>query len=247
MNKIFKSLSQRDILILLKRIIITNIFFTAVILVLNLFFDFEEFHRRLSFDNILEYQITVIIVLSLLETLILSFIINRWFSSRRIKINSLNELLKAGENESVELKASLRWDYKEKRVNQELERVIIKTIAGFMNTEGGTLLIGATDEKELIGLTMDYNTLKKKNSDGFLLHLTQLLNNYLGKEYSVFWSSNIIHTNRVDVCRINVLPASRPAYVRYNNQEEFFIRVAVTTQPMQIKEAHEYIKIHWKI
>jgi len=214
---------------------------------LNIFIDFEELHKRLPFSSVLEYQTTAIIILSVLEVLILVVIIRQWFRSRRLSIASVGKLLQEGENEDVEFKASLRWDYKERRVNKELEYAVAKSIAGFMNAGGGTLLIGVTDEKTPVGLDVDYSTLKKKSSDGFILHLIQILNNYLGKEYSAFFSVNITHFRGKDICRIDVLPSNKPVYVVRDGQEEFFLRESASTQPMQIKEANEYIKMHWKV
>lgn len=94
---------------------------------------------------------------------------------------------------------------------------------------------------------MDYSTLKKKNGDGFILHLTQILNNYVGKEYSAFLSANIVPFGGKDICRIQVLPSNKPVYVVRDGQEEFFLRALASTQPMQMKEAHEYIKMHWRV
>jgi len=91
-----------------------------------------------------------------------------------------------------------------------------------MNAGGGTLLIGVTDEKTAVGLDVDYSTLKKKNSDGFILHLIRTLNNYLGKEYFAFLSANIIHFKGKDICRIDVRPSNKPVYVVRDGQEEFF-------------------------
>lgn len=236
----------KDITTIIKRVVITNVVFISVISILNIFIDFEELHKKLPFSDLIEYQTAVIIGISFIEILILTIILLQWFYSRRSNTVSLESLLAAGENEGVEFKASLRWDYKEGRVNKELECVIARTIAGFMNAKGGTLLIGVTDEKTVIGLEKDYETLKKKNSDGFIIHLTQILNNSLGKENSAFASLKIIKFKSEDVCRIDVVPADKPVYVACNNQQEFFIRASATTQPMQIKEAHEYIKMHWK-
>jgi len=247
MRRIINTLSEKDIWTVLKRIILANLAFTGAVFVLNILIDFEELHKRLPFSSVLEYQIAAIIILSVLEALILAVIIQRWSHSRRLSIASVERLLQEGENEDVEFKASLRWDYKERRVNKELEYTVAKSIAGFMNARGGTLLIGINDEKTPVGLDVDYSTLKKKSSDGFTLHLIQILNNYLGKEYSAFLSANIIHFKGKDICRIEVLPSNKPAYVVHNGQEEFFLRALASTQPMQIKEAHEYIKMHWKV
>jgi hypothetical protein len=222
MHKILNTLSERDIWTVVKRIILANLAFTAVVFASNIFIDFEELHKRLPFSTVLEYQTAAIIILSLLEVLILVVIIRQWFHSRRLGIASVDRLLQEGENEDVEFKASIRWDYKERKVNKELEYAIAKTIAGFMNSRGGTLLIGVTDEKTPVGLEMDYRTLKKQNSDGFILHLIQILNNYLGKEYSASLSANIIHFKGKDICRIEVLPSNKPVYVVRDGQEEFF-------------------------
>jgi len=247
MDKILSSLSGRDIWGVLKRIIIANLVFMGGFLILNTFIDFEEFHESLPLSRVLEYQTALIIVLSVLEALILVVIIRRWFRSRRLSAGPIENLLQGAENEDVEFKASLRWDYRERRVNKELEYAVAKSIAGFMNAKGGTLLIGVTDERIPIGLDMDYGTLKKKGSDGFMLHLTQILDSHLGKEYSAFLSANIIHFRGKDICRIDVLPSNKPVYVVHDGQEEFFLRALASTQPMQIKEAHEYIKMHWKL
>jgi hypothetical protein len=247
MNRILDSLSREDIWTVAKRIILANLAFMAVVFASNIFVDFEELHKRLPFSTVLEYQTATIIILSLVEVLILVVIIRQWFHSRRLSIASVDGLLQEGENEDVEFKASLRWDHKERKVNKEIEYAIAKTIAGFMNSKGGTLLIGVSDEKTPVGLEMDYSTLKKKNSDGFILHLTQILNNYVGKEYSAFLSANIVRFEGKDICRIEVLPSNKPVYVVRDGQEEFFLRALASTQPMQIKEAHEYIKMHWRV
>ena len=109
------SLSQKDIRVLIKRIIITNIVFIGVAFALNIFIDFEELHKELPFSAVLEYQTVAVIILFLLEVLILTIVVSQWFRSRRIDINSLNKLISEGENENTEFKASLRWDYKENR------------------------------------------------------------------------------------------------------------------------------------
>lgn len=136
MNRILDLLSRKDIWTVVKRIILANLAFMGVVFTLNIFIDFEELHKRLPFSTVLEYQTATIIILSLLEVLILVVIIRQWFHSRRLSIASVDRLLQEGENEDVEFKASLRWDYRERKVNKELEYAIAKTIAGFMNSKG---------------------------------------------------------------------------------------------------------------
>ena len=71
------------------------------------------------------------------------------------------------------------------RAMKELPAKIIQTIAGFMNTGGGVLIIGYYDGdkpkfpiKRVIGLEKDYATLgKKPDWDGWLLAFNDLLKN----------------------------------------------------------------------
>jgi predicted HTH transcriptional regulator len=59
----------------------------------------------------------------------------------------------------LEFKSSLRWGVPEGGVNKTLEKVIVKTIAGFLNSkDGGTLLIGVADNGTILGLEGDYGS-----------------------------------------------------------------------------------------
>jgi len=65
----------------------------------------------------------------------------------------LPSIVRQGEGPYLEFKSSLRWDMAESRINRALEGVVLKTLAGFLNSHvGGTLLIGVTDNGEIIGL-----------------------------------------------------------------------------------------------
>jgi predicted HTH transcriptional regulator len=82
------------------------------------------------------------------------------------------ERIKERESSKVELKASFRYDMNNKKSNSKvLEKVIAKTIAAFMNAEGGTLFIGVDDESNPVGLQNDYETLKNRILTGLKLKL----------------------------------------------------------------------------
>ena len=154
-------------------------------------------------------------------------------------------LIGSGENDNVEFKSSFRWDYKQGIINKSLEYVIAKTVSAFMNSEGGKLLIGVSDDGSILGLENDYKTVKGGNRDGFLLQLTQVINNYLGKEFNHYIDIKIIDMDGCDVCIVNVDRSKIPVYLNNGNTEEFFIRASASSQPMSIKEAHDYTRLHW--
>ena len=65
---------------------------------------------------------------------------------------STTELIEKGENEQVEFKSSMRWNTKSEKNDHLIEQAIIRTIAGFLNTKGGTLLVGVADNGEILGI-----------------------------------------------------------------------------------------------
>ncbi len=157
-----------------------------------------------------------------------------------------DKIISKGENDYVEFKSSLRWDYKANQINKTLEYIVAKTISAFLNSEGGRLFIGVDDEENILGLENDYKTFgKKPNKDGFLLKLTEVINNYIGKEFHQYITIKIEPIAFKDVCIIESQQSGIPAFLKSNQKEEFFIRASASTQPMNIKEAYEYINSHW--
>lgn len=120
------------------------------------------------------------------------------------------DLINRGESGELEFKSSLRWCYQNEEENKKLEEVIIKTIAAFGNSyDGGTLLIGVSDDGEVLGLENDY-TLLNGDKDKFEMHLRNIISNHYDGNFS---SSRVsISFNEVDlkeICRIDISPASK--------------------------------------
>ncbi|WP_075591639.1 RNA-binding domain-containing protein [Labilibacter marinus] len=155
-------------------------------------------------------------------------------------------ILDKGENDLIEFKSSMRWDYRQEKPNKALEMVIIKTISAFLNTEGGMLFIGVDDDGNTLGLENDYNSYSKKSRDGFLLGLTNLINQHLGKRIHSFLNINIISINDKDVCIVNIEKGDKPAFIGKGDKEEFYIRTSASSQPLSMRESYEYIDSHWK-
>jgi hypothetical protein len=88
---------------------------------------------------------------------------------------SIEDLIAEGESDSVEFKSSLRWDFAERCVNKKLEEVVVKSVVAFTNGQGGTLLIGVSDEGQVLGLESNYAGLGDIDRDKFELHLRNVL------------------------------------------------------------------------
>lgn len=163
-----------------------------------------------------------------------------------IRIVDWEKIIEEGENNFVEFKSSIRWNYKADRIDAELEYIIAKTISAFMNSEGGRLFVGVNDDGEILGLDRDYGTLgSKPNKDGFLLQIDKIVNNFLGKEFHEFITVSIEEIDGKELCVIEISESNQPVYVKYKGEESFYIRAAASSQPMSMREANEYIGSHW--
>ena len=81
------------------------------------------------------------------------------------------EVAQMGESDRLEFKSSARWNLRTDKRDEAMEEVVAKTVAAFMNSAGGTLLLGVDDGGNLIGLGPDYATLKQPDADRFELWL----------------------------------------------------------------------------
>jgi hypothetical protein len=154
-------------------------------------------------------------------------------------------LLAAGESARVEFKSSARWDLRENKKNPVLEQVILKTVAAFLNTDGGTLLLGVSDEGAVLGLEHDYQTLQKKNADGYELFLTELLLGHYGKDCSPCVRITFHSLDSKEVCRLIAQPAPRPVWVKEGAEEHLYIRSGNSTRRLSTREALDYCKTRW--
>lgn len=163
--------------------------------------------------------------------------------------NELQKILEKGESELTEFKSSLRWDYREKKVNPVLETVILKSIAAFANGKGGYLFIGVDDDGKILGLEPDFNTLKKKDVDGFELHLRRLIKNQFGISFSTAQLEiTFPEVAGKNICVIGITPSHHPLYLKTKNKngnetEKFYVRMGNASQEIaSLREIHQYIK-----
>lgn len=165
---------------------------------------------------------------------------------RDVKL-SAEELIQEGENVSVELKETLRWDTRLQKVNRELEGVVLKTIAAFNNVQGGILFIGVNDDNEVEGLEPDYATLQSNDKDAFELHLLNLVTGEYGTDAAttgVRVSFPIVQEK--EICMVEVLPGIKPLYTQVADKngtktQKFYVRRGNSSKELPLNEVSDYI------
>jgi uncharacterized protein with ParB-like and HNH nuclease domain len=159
----------------------------------------------------------------------------------------VEELIAMGETHHVEFKTTLRFDVRENKLNKDLEQVILKTIAAFSNRDGGTLIMGVTDEMEVVGLQDDYNTLRQGNKDGFELHLRNLINDAYGVEYtSGSIGIKFPKVNGSEVCVVEIKPGNTPLYTvvadkHGNKSDKLYVRNGNSSLEVPLIEIASYV------
>lgn len=151
-------------------------------------------------------------------------------------------LIAEGEGDSIEFKSTLRWDLRANKPNPAIERASLKTIAAFLNSSGGVLLIGVRDDGSIEGIESD----KLANEDKFLLHLWMLIRNCIGKDFTPYIRTQLEKIDDKTVCMVSCAPAERPVFLKQPNfDEEMYIRVGPSSNAMTISEALRYTQDHF--
>lgn len=205
---------------------------------------------NISQNSLIIFYAEIGAMIGLLSLVLYKFIHHRLIRIEQLKTElnkDLPTIIRQGEGAHLEFKSSLRWDMVESRTNRTLEGVILKTLAGFLNSHiGGTLLIGVADDGEIIGLEKDYATLKKPNQDGFEQALMTAISANLGADLCQFVHILFHVIDDREVCRLIVSPSTRPVFLEQGNTPKFFVRTGGATRDLNIQEALDYVDGRWK-
>ena len=158
----------------------------------------------------------------------------------------IEALIKQKENKHLEFKSSFMWDYKEQKMNKDLQKSVMKNIAAFMNTNGGIIIIGIDDSRKVLGLAPDFQLINKNDSDGFENVFNMSIAKMLGIEFREYIDIVFEEINGKTICVIYIQSSLQPVYLTYKDNEAFYIRTGNSSQPLSVKKATEYIHRHFK-
>ncbi|MFB6217349.1 MAG: DUF262 domain-containing protein, partial [Candidatus Aenigmatarchaeota archaeon] len=99
---------------------------------------------------------------------------------------SLEALIEKGENHRIEFKETLLYDVHRDQPNKDLKKEAVKEIASFANAEGGTLIIGVDDDKNIKGLDRDLKLMD--DLDDFEVTLNQEISSRLGDSTAALYT-----------------------------------------------------------
>lgn len=174
------------------------------------------------------------------------------------------EIIEKGEGHYSEFKSSALWslrlsgeDIKQakspevKQYGRNASKVILaKTLAGFLNTDGGYLIIGVKENKdggadEIVGVESEYFELPDKCDDGYRrMIIDSVIKPYLpSKIFNHINDYLKITFERMGgntVCAIGASKSDVRVFITLNNTDKFFIRVDSSTREINGEEIVDY-------
>lgn len=151
---------------------------------------------------------------------------------------SVAELLAGGESDAVEFKATLRTNLHTGQVDDKMHLAALKTIAGFLNANGGTLLIGVTDDGEVLGLDSD----RFESEDKLGLHLVNLIRERIDPIFLPYVHPHFEDQDDRRVLAVRCERGPKPAFVKDGAAQRFFVRGGSSTAELIGPSTTEYVK-----
>jgi hypothetical protein len=151
---------------------------------------------------------------------------------------SIRDLIAAGEASEVEFKSTLRMNLHTGQPDERIQLATLKTIAGFLNAKGGTLLIGISDSGEALGLSAD----AFPNIDKMSLHLVSLIKDRMGE---LFLPYVHIHFDDFEDQRLLIVRCEKgpkPVFLQDGGAQRFFVRGSNATIELQGVAVMDYVK-----
>jgi hypothetical protein len=157
--------------------------------------------------------------------------------------------LEADESQWLEFKASA-WAAQDPNVPQKvINEEVIKTVAGFLNAEGGTLVVGLEDRtREVLGVEADLEVLDT-DLDDYENRLTTMIAGALGTAAAANARISFEERHHRTLCFISVRPSSSPVFGNSLAKRErkgiFWARINNSTRELAAEDLITYIRGHW--
>lgn len=149
-------------------------------------------------------------------------------------IDNLKRLIESGESEALEFKSTGLVPLHTGKKDPRIEWAIVKTLCAFLNTDGGTLLVGIADDGSIIGIEHDFRVLKSKNTDGWSRWLMDLVETKIDSISLTNLKVRFGVISNKYVAQIDVKPSVTPVFARESgNRQVFFVRTGSSTRHLE--------------
>ena len=175
-------------------------------------------------DNELKEMITRLEMLSESDQIV------QWISRR------------GNETDQIEFKETLRLDIKTQTLEKRLETTALKTIVGFINNNGGNLIVGVSDDNRVTGMENELIKFHKNSHDKFKIFFGDKIGKRIGKEFLNNISYEFISISGKYVFRVKCTRSKNKCFL---DGEDFYVRRHAYTEKLAGPELIKYIEEHY--
>ncbi len=154
----------------------------------------------------------------------------------------LSNVLLNGESEAVEFKSTLRTNLHTGNKDLRMELSVLKTLAGFLNTNGGMLVIGVSDDGSPVGVQADGFV----NEDKMSLHLVNIVKSRMGVQAMTSIHAHFDDHDNSRVLVVKCRKSPTPIFLKDGDYERFYIRTGPSTTELSASQTQEYIRQRFK-
>lgn len=162
---------------------------------------------------------------------------NYFIGRDRLREN-VKEMILLGEGERVEFKSSLRMNLHTMQPDFRVENSVLKSITAFLNSEGGFVFVGVSDNSDILGVESD----GFESLDLFNRHLTNLIKENIGAEFLPYITFDFFNLDQKTILRINCMKSFKPVFLRAEGREDFYIRIGASSILLMGNKMIDYIK-----
>lgn len=160
---------------------------------------------------------------------------------------NIEQLLLMDESETLEFKETWQYDIRQSEAKKEpikniqLHLNCLKTVAAFLNSNGGNLLIGVNDEKSIEGLDRDLKLIQNRSLDQLETQISKVLIEAIGSDKKPYYSmtSETIQENKVIRIKVDKCISTK-TWVKFSGEEIFYIRDGNSSRKLKPEEADDY-------
>ncbi len=176
------------------------------------------------------------------------------FESQKENSNILSweKMIENGEGHQVEFKPALRYHFKHKKETNSVRKIIAHCICAFLNSSGGILFIGVSDNGEIQGLEQgDYKLFDNNKRDKFRNEFDIFLSHFFRSFAKPFITLTIESIHDKDVGVVQIQKSESPIFLRTNNygeiNKEFYFRGEASSRKIDdVEEIIQYVFNNWK-
>lgn len=150
---------------------------------------------------------------------------------------AIKRALEAGESEKVEFKSTLRTNLGTGEKDDKIERDVLKTLVAFLNSRGGTLLIGVADDGSVIGID-EYSF---ESRDKLNLHITNLIASKIGNKFLPFITYRLTEYDGKNIMRVVCRKSDGPVFLWDGKREIFYVRSGPSSVELNGMDTLSYV------